>query len=220
MRLCLTELSHMDTRKSYHSDVVLQPFLTNCRWSPYHELQPNPPLRHGHAISIDMAYTATLAYDRGMLSQEEHTRLLKLFSRAGLCIDHPLYDDSVIEKGTEAILKTRDGSLRLAVPSPLGQCKFVNEYTVEDLQRVLKVHKEHTAQFPRSGAGKEAYVDSSDTGETMKGSTNGVNGHSNGTNGHSNGTNGVKAHANGVNGVNGINGVNGHTNGVNGVSKT
>jgi len=152
-----------------------------CSWSPFHELQPNPPLRHGHAISIDMAYTATLALDRGMLPKEDHTRLLKLFSRAGLSIDHPLYNDDVIEKGTAAILKTRDGALRLAVPAPLGECKFVNEYTDDDLKRVLKLHKKHTAQYPREGAGLEAFVDSSDMGEGFQAPPkDGPNGHVNG----------------------------------------
>ncbi|OKO97884.1 2-epi-5-epi-valiolone synthase [Penicillium subrubescens] len=37
-------------------------------WSPLHELTPATPLRHGHAISIDMAYSATLANTRGLLS--------------------------------------------------------------------------------------------------------------------------------------------------------
>ncbi|RKF81466.1 Demethyl-4-deoxygadusol synthase [Golovinomyces cichoracearum] len=134
-------------------------------WSPYHELLSDPPLRHGHAISIDMCYTATLGYDRGLLSKEEHTRILTLFSRAGLSIDHALYDDHAIEKGTAAILKTRDGSLRLAVPSPIGNCKFVNEHTIEDLQRVLKVHKQFAAEYPRNGDGIEVYVDASDTGD-------------------------------------------------------
>ncbi|KAF2431504.1 hypothetical protein EJ08DRAFT_648768 [Tothia fuscella] len=137
-----------------------------------------------------------------MLSKEEHTRLLNLFSRAGLSIDHPTYDDVAIEKGTAAILKTRDGSLRLAVPSPIGSCQFVNEFTVKDLQRVLKVHKDHTARYARSGAGLEAYVDASDTGEPTKTSSNGANGHANGNgvangNGHvkTNGINGVKPHS-------------------------
>ncbi|KAI6250323.1 Demethyl-4-deoxygadusol synthase [Erysiphe necator] len=160
-------------------------------WSPYHELLSDPPLRHGHAISIDMCYTATLGLDRGLLSEEEHTRLLTLFSRAGLSIDHPLYDDHAIEKGTEAILKTRDGSLRLAVPSPIGKCQFVNEYTMDDLKRVLKKHKAIALKYPRQGDGIEVYVDASDTGElpalstsevkskvqtrTLKGILNGIN---------------------------------------------
>ena len=184
------------------------------RWSPFHELQPDPPLRHGHAISIDMAYTATLALDRGMLSKEEHTRILKLFSRAGLSIDHELYDDTAIEKGTAAILKTRDGSLRLAVPSPLGSCEFVNEFTVEDLQGVLKMHKKHAVGFARGGDGIEAYVDASDTGvptstPTTNGKSNDINDHRNGTNSYSSDANG---HSSGANGH--INGVNGKSNGV------
>lgn len=137
-----------------------------CSWSPLHELTPDTPLRHGHAISIDMAYSATLAMERGLLSKEDHARLIRLFARAGLTTDHPLFDDALLEKGTAAILKTRDGQLRLAVPSPLGSCVFINDYTLEDLQRVLRVHKKIVYGYARHGEGIEAYVDSSDTGET------------------------------------------------------
>lgn len=135
-------------------------------WSPLHELIPETPLRHGHAISIDMAYSATLAKERGLLSEKEHRRLFGLFARAGLSIDHPQFDNEVLEKGTAAILKTRDGLLRLAVPSPLGSCVFLNDVSVKDLKDALKKHKEVAKTYPRQGAGIEAYVDSSDTGYT------------------------------------------------------
>ncbi|KAI0161366.1 Dehydroquinate synthase-like protein [Xylariaceae sp. FL1272] len=135
-------------------------------WSPLHELIPETPLRHGHAISIDMAYSATLANLRGLLSDEQHHRLLNLFSRAGLSIDHPQFDDDVLEKGTAAILKTRDGLLRLAVPNPIGSCTFINDATPEELKDALHRHKNAAKKFPRGGAGVEAYVDSSDTGYT------------------------------------------------------
>lgn len=129
-----------------------------------HELVPETPLRHGHAISIDMAYSATLANQRGLLSDEEHSRLLTLFSRAGLSIDHPQFDDEILDKGTAAILKTRDGLLRLAVPSPLGRCTFLNDVSAQELRDALSKHKEIVRTYPREGAGLEAYVDSSDTG--------------------------------------------------------
>lgn len=135
-------------------------------WSPLHELVPATPLRHGHAISIDMAYSATLANQCGLLSDGEHARLLTLFSRAGLSIDHPRFDEDVLERGTAAILKTRDGKLRLAVPSPLGSCTFLNDVSKEELARALKRHKEVVKSYPREGAGLEAYVDGSDTGYT------------------------------------------------------
>jgi 3-dehydroquinate synthase len=135
-----------------------------CRWSPLHELIPNPPLRHGHAISVDMAYSATLAHLRGLLSQSEHHRLLTLFSRAGLSIDHPQFDDHVLEKGTAAILKTRDGLLRLAVPNPLGSCTFLNDVSQEEMRAALRKHKALVRGYPRQGAGIEAYCDKGDTG--------------------------------------------------------
>ncbi|KAK6217949.1 Chitin synthase, class 7 [Pestalotiopsis sp. IQ-011] len=166
-------------------------------WSPLHELVPETPLRHGHAISIDMAYSATLAMKRGLLSADEHRRLLTLFSRAGLTIDHPQFDDEVLDKGTAAILKTRDGKLRLAVPNPLGSCRFINDVTDAELRDALRQHKQICKGYPREGAGLEAYVDSSDTGYTENGESvddaaaeadippgskvvNGANGHANG----------------------------------------
>ncbi|KAI1753157.1 Dehydroquinate synthase-like protein [Xylaria castorea] len=133
-------------------------------WSPLHELVPETPLRHGHAISIDMAYSATLAYQRGLLSDDEHRRLLTLFSRAGLSIDHPQFDEQVLEKGTAAILKTRDGLLRLPVPNPLGSCTFINDAHSHELKDALHKHKLLVKAYPREGVGIEAYVDSSDTG--------------------------------------------------------
>lgn len=135
-------------------------------WSPLHELMPETPLRHGHAISIDMAYTATLANTQGLLKDAEHKRLLDLFSRAGLSIDHPMFDEQVLEKGTTAILKTRDGKLRLAVPNPLGSCTFLNDLSAETLNDALRKHKAVCKTYPRGGEGLEAYVDASDTGYT------------------------------------------------------
>ena len=138
-------------------------------WSPLHELVPDVPLRHGHAISIDMAFSATLANVRGLLSDGEHRRLLNLFSRAGLSMDHPQFDAEILDKGTQAILKTRDGQLRAAVPNPLGSCTFVNDVKDEELLSVLNKHKEITNEYPRRGAGLEAFVDASDTGYTING---------------------------------------------------
>ncbi|KAF1838634.1 Dehydroquinate synthase-like protein [Decorospora gaudefroyi] len=136
-------------------------------WSPLHELSPKVPLRHGHAISIDMAYSATLANERGLLSDEEHRRLLNLFSRAGLSMDHELFDENMLDKATKAILKTRDGLLRAAVPNPIGTCVFLNDVSAEEMNKALRRHKELMKEYPREGAGIDAFVDASDTGYTM-----------------------------------------------------
>ena len=131
------------------------------------QLTPDIPLRHGHAISIDMAYSATLANGRKLMTDEEHHRILKLFSRAGLSMDHELFNEDILEKATAAILKTRDGMLRAAVPNPLGSCTFLNDVTADEMNAALRRHKEIMKQYPRNGAGLDAFVDASDTGYTL-----------------------------------------------------
>ena len=125
------------------------------------------PLRHGHAISIDMAYSATLANMRGLLDDTEHKRLLNLFSRAGLSMDHELFDEEMLDKATKAILKTRDGLLRAAVPNPIGTCVFLNDVSAEEMNAALRKHKELMKDYPRNGEGIDAFVDASDTGYTL-----------------------------------------------------
>ncbi|KAI9823821.1 MAG: hypothetical protein M1826_007642 [Phylliscum demangeonii] len=210
-------------------------------WSPLHELVPETPLRHGHAIAIDMAYSATLANDRGLISDGEHRRILNLFSRAGLSMDHHQFDEPLLARATAAILKTRDGRLRAAVPHPIGSCTFLNDVSPAEMNAALRRHKALMKEYPRDGEGLEAYVDASDTGYTeqtdveiaatkiaaLQAGDMTTNGHASGAgahgaakaNGHANGhthgaTNGhTNGHADGhVNGhANGH--ANGHTNG-------
>ena len=131
-----------------------------------HELVPDTPLRHGHAISIDMAYSATLANSRKLISNAEHRRILTLFSRAGLSMDHHQFNEDILDKGTAAILKTRDGKLRAAVPNPIGSCTFLNDVDAKELNAALLRHKKIMKEYPRNGEGLEAFVDASDTGYT------------------------------------------------------
>lgn len=117
-------------------------------------------------------------------------------------MDHELFNEEILDKATKAILKTRDGKLRAAVPHPLGSCVFLNDLTAEDMNAALRKHKEIMKQYPRNGEGIDAFVDASDTGYTVNDAPvekvmNGkkANGVVNGqTNGHTNGkTNGLPA---------------------------
>lgn len=82
-------------------------------------------------------------------------------------MDHETFDEKVLEKATQAILKTRDGLLRAAVPNPLGSCTFLNDFTHEEMAGALRRHKNLMKEYPRNGAGIEAYVDASDTGYSI-----------------------------------------------------
>ena len=132
-------------------------------WSPTLELTPRVPLYHGHAVNIDMAFSATIAQRRGYITSGERDRILGLMSRLGLALDHPLMEIDLIWRATESISKTRDGLQRAAMPRPIGSCFFANDLTREELEQALADHKHICASYPRGGAGVEAYVGSEES---------------------------------------------------------
>ena len=127
-------------------------------WSPTLELTPRVPLYHGHAVNIDMAFSATIAAQRGYISEQDRDRILGLMSRIGLSLDHPLLEIDLLWEATESITQTRDGMLRAALPKPIGTCFFANDLTREELQEALAKHKQLCQSYPRQGAGEEAYM--------------------------------------------------------------
>ena len=129
-------------------------------WSPTLELAPSVPLFHGHAVNIDMALSATIAENRGYITTASRDRILGLMSRIGLALDHPLLDGDLLWDATQSITLTRDGLQRAAMPRPIGECFFVNDLTRDELEAALADHKRICAEYPRAGAGVDAYADS------------------------------------------------------------
>lgn len=127
-------------------------------WSPTLELAPEPPLFHGHAVNIDMAFSATIAAKRGYITRGQRDRILGLMSRLGLALDHPMLESELLWRATQSISLTRDGLLRAAMPCPIGQCCFVNDLTREELDAAIQEHRDLCAAYPREGAGIDAYV--------------------------------------------------------------
>jgi 3-dehydroquinate synthase len=127
-------------------------------WSPTLELAPAVPLLHGHAINIDMAFSATIAEKRGYITPDDRDRILGVMSKLGLALDHPLFDSDLVWYATESITLTRDGLQRAAMPNPIGTCFFVNDMTREELDAALEDHKRICANYPRAGAGIDQYV--------------------------------------------------------------
>lgn len=127
-------------------------------WSPTLELAPAEPMFHGHAVAIDMAYSATIAAERRYITAADRDRILRLISRLGLAVDSPYLTPDLIAEATESIVQTRDGLLRAAVPRPIGTCHFLNDITTDELSRVLGVHRELCRELPREGDGEEMWT--------------------------------------------------------------
>jgi demethyl-4-deoxygadusol synthase len=127
-------------------------------WSPTLELTPDVPMFHGHGVNIDMAFSATIAQQRGYISVADRDRILGLMSRIGLAIDSPYLTSELLWKATESISRTRDGLVRAAVPMPIGSCHFMNDLTRSDLEQYLITHREICCHYPRGGEGEDMYL--------------------------------------------------------------
>ena len=127
-------------------------------WSPTLELTPETPYFHGHAINVDMAFSATVAHELGYLSTTERDRVHGLMSSIGLALDSPYLTPELLRKGTESIMQTRDGLLRAALPKPIGTCVFANDLDADQLDRMLEVHKELVRSYPRQGDGEDMFT--------------------------------------------------------------
>ncbi|MFN3361172.1 MAG: sedoheptulose 7-phosphate cyclase [Pseudanabaenaceae cyanobacterium] len=127
-------------------------------WSPTLELAPEIPMFHGHAVNIDMAFSATIAWQRGYITETELHRILGLMSRVGLALDSEYFTPELLWRATESIVRTRDGKQRAAVPRPIGTCYFINDLTKEELTQTLFLHKEICQSYPRQGAGIDMFM--------------------------------------------------------------
>jgi demethyl-4-deoxygadusol synthase len=127
-------------------------------WSPTLELTPEIPMFHGHSVAIDMAFSATIAQQRGYITVIDRDRILGLMSRLGLAIDSPYLTPELLWKATTSIARTRDGLQRAAAPCPIGDCFFMNDLTRTELDAVLAVHHEICQNYPRNGNGENMYV--------------------------------------------------------------
>jgi 3-dehydroquinate synthase len=165
----LREIAHQVTYDAIHTMLSLEvPNLHELdldrviayghTWSPTLELAPASPLFHGQAISVDMAFSATIAEQRGFLSTSDRDRVHGVMHRLGLSIDSPYLTPELIEKATESITQTRDGLLRAAVPRPVGTCFFMNDLTAEEAERTLEVHKAVAGEYPRRGGGEDIWA--------------------------------------------------------------
>ncbi|MGB3735501.1 MAG: sedoheptulose 7-phosphate cyclase [Ilumatobacter sp.] len=127
-------------------------------WSPTLELTPEPHLFHGHAVAIDMAFSATIAEQRGLITAADRDRILGVMSAIGLSIDSEYLTADLVGGATKSIVQTRDGLLRAAVPDPIGACTFLNDLEPDELEQMLKAHKEVARDAPRGGNGEDVYT--------------------------------------------------------------
>ena len=68
-------------------------------WSPTLELTPEVPFFHGHAITIDMAFSTTSPSSAATSPSSERDRIFWLMSQLGLALDSPHLTPELLQRG-------------------------------------------------------------------------------------------------------------------------
>jgi 3-dehydroquinate synthase len=127
-------------------------------WSP--RFEPAAKLMHGHAVSIGMAFGATLAVEMGWLSLGDRDRIVNLCRAVGLSVYHPILTDlELMAEGQKNMRRKRgDGGLWAPLPTGIGACDYAQEVPLALLEQAIGAHRDYCEQFADGGAGHEMYL--------------------------------------------------------------
>lgn len=127
-------------------------------WSP--RFEPAAKLMHGHAVSIGMAFGASLAVEMGWLTSVERDRIIALCRSLELAVYHPVLENiNLMLEGQKNMRRKRgEGGLWAPLPTGIGCCDYVQDVSPELLQGAIASHQQLCVSLPNGGAGKEMYL--------------------------------------------------------------
>jgi 3-dehydroquinate synthase len=96
-------------------------------FSPVLEELSGYELRHGEAVAIDMAVSAAVAEQLGLLDSATCDLVLSAIRRLGLPSWHPVVSQAALARGLAAATRHRDGRPNLVVPVDLGEVTFLRD---------------------------------------------------------------------------------------------
>ena len=92
---------------------------------------------HGEAVAIGMAAVGRLAVQKGLWSEADQQRQLKLIEKAGLPVAWPSLDQEAAVRTLQGDKKVRHGRLRFVLPTRIGNVIISDEISNEDVVRCL-----------------------------------------------------------------------------------
>ena len=93
---------------------------------------------HGEAVAIGMAAVGRLAVQKGLWSEADQQRQLKLIEKAGLPVAWPSLDQEAALRTLQGDKKVRHGRLRFILPTRIGNVIISDEISNDDVSRCLE----------------------------------------------------------------------------------
>lgn len=118
---------------------------TFSRWLERHE---HFCLMHGEAVSIDSVFSVLIAEAKGWLTKEQTDDILQTYQHMGLVIHVQGLTLDVYQEALQQISIHRSGALRAPLPFSLGQCRWTNSITQEELAQAWQRLEGFIANYP------------------------------------------------------------------------
>lgn len=91
-------------------------------------------LLHGEAVLLDILVSCLIANQRGLLSSTETERLFQLVASLGMPLNVAVLEPVILWQSLEDRTYHRNGLQRVPMPNGLGECVFVNDIKMDEIQ--------------------------------------------------------------------------------------
>jgi 3-dehydroquinate synthetase len=113
-----------------------------------------PYLLHGEAVALDIAISVLIARARNLLTGQDTERIFHLIEGLGITLDTTNLDHNYLWKCLEERIRHRNGLQRVPLPNGIGNCVFINDITLDEIQSAanklknwMAVENEEPGQF-------------------------------------------------------------------------
>jgi 3-dehydroquinate synthetase len=113
-----------------------------------------PYLLHGEAVALDIAISVLIARARNLLTGQDTERIFHLIEGLGITLDTTNIDHNHLWKCLEERIRHRNGLQRVPLPNGIGNCVFINDITLDEIQSAanklknwMAVENEEPGQF-------------------------------------------------------------------------
>lgn len=105
-------------------------------------------LLHGEAVLLDIVFSSLLAQTRGLLAGAEVDRLFRLIAALGIVLDISLLNPPELWQSLEERTYHRNGLQRVPMPHGIGDCVFLNDITLGEIQTAHRALVQRMAVNP------------------------------------------------------------------------
>jgi 3-dehydroquinate synthetase len=106
-------------------------------------LNSTSPLTHGQAVTLDVIFSCAISNIRGMLSREDVVSVMNVAKSMSLQTYHASFTNTLmLVEALNDTTKHRNGNQNLPIPCAIGNCVFVNDLTINDIDKAIEVFVE------------------------------------------------------------------------------